>query len=107
MATKFEVNSTRAHNFSMTKRRAATHIYLEKQPQRIQKRRRIQKHDFLRETAFEHAETILKQKVLLLHGPKQKYTISKDYSIPQIKTEYELLIKVQYIGLNPIDWKAP
>ncbi|KAF2437000.1 GroES-like protein [Tothia fuscella] len=48
-----------------------------------------------------------KQEVLLLHDLKQKYALSKDYLVPKLKREDELLIKVQYIGLNPIDWKAP
>lgn len=107
MATKVEVNSARAHNFSMTKRQPARHDYHEIQPHRVQKRRRIQKHDFLRETTFGRADIVQKQQVLLLHGPKQKYALTKDYAVAELKREDELLIKVQYIGLNPIDWKAP
>lgn len=47
------------------------------------------------------------QEVLLLHGPKQRYIHTKDYEIPASNTETEMLVKVQAIGLNPIDWKAP
>jgi hypothetical protein len=107
MATKVEVNSVRAHNFSMTKRQPTRRQYIDAQSNRVQKRRRIQKHDFLRQVTFEHADTIIKQQVLLLHAPKQKYVLTDDYAIPELKNEEELLIKVQYIGLNPIDWKAP
>lgn len=47
------------------------------------------------------------QEVLLLHAPKQRYIITKDYEIPALKDGKEMLVKVQAIGLNPIDWKAP
>lgn len=47
------------------------------------------------------------QEVLLLHGPKQRYVHTKDYEIPVPKDEKEMLVKIQAIGLNPIDWKAP
>lgn len=47
------------------------------------------------------------QEVLLLHAPKQRYIHTKDYQIPSVKDEREMLVKVQAIGLNPIDWKAP
>jgi hypothetical protein len=46
------------------------------------------------------------QKVLLLHGKGHKYEIQEGYAIPNIKDHRELLIKIQYIGLNPIDWKS-
>jgi hypothetical protein len=48
-----------------------------------------------------------KQRVLLLRAKKQRYAIEEDYAVPQVKTGDEVLIKVLYIGLNPIDWKAP
>jgi hypothetical protein len=47
-----------------------------------------------------------KQNVLLLHGKGQRYIRQQDYSVPRIKDDRELLIKVQYVGLNPIDWKS-
>ena len=48
-----------------------------------------------------------KQEQLLLHGPKQEFTLVKDGSIPQLQNEREMLIKVTVLGLNPIDWKGP
>jgi hypothetical protein len=47
------------------------------------------------------------QTVLLLHGPRQEYKLTLDYSVPALKDETELLVQVRSIGLNPIDWKAP
>jgi NADPH:quinone reductase-like Zn-dependent oxidoreductase len=47
------------------------------------------------------------QSVLLLHGAKQPYEVAEGYAVPKAETEHELLVKVQVIGLNPIDWKAP
>ncbi|KAI9711596.1 MAG: hypothetical protein M1812_007118 [Candelaria pacifica] len=48
-----------------------------------------------------------KQEILLLHGSKQKYTLTNDYEIPVVESKREMLIRVSVIGLNPIDWKAP
>ena len=53
------------------------------------------------------AEIPESQTVLLLHAPKQHYQVTSGYAIPQVESEDELLAKVQVIGLNPIDWKAP
>ncbi|KAB5582997.1 chaperonin 10-like protein [Coniochaeta sp. 2T2.1] len=47
------------------------------------------------------------QTVLLLHGAKQPYQVTGSYAVPQAETEHEVLLKVEVIGLNPIDWKAP
>jgi NADPH:quinone reductase-like Zn-dependent oxidoreductase len=47
------------------------------------------------------------QTVLLLHGAKQQYQLAEGLAVPEAETEHELLVKVQVIGLNPIDWKAP
>ena len=47
------------------------------------------------------------QDVLLLHGPKQRYAHTRKHPIPSTKNEREMLVAVQAIGLNPIDWKAP
>ncbi|RFU23894.1 hypothetical protein B7463_g12446, partial [Scytalidium lignicola] len=47
------------------------------------------------------------QDVLLLHGPKQRYAHTTKYAIPELHTEREMLVNVQVVGLNPIDWKAP
>lgn len=47
------------------------------------------------------------QDVLLLHGPKQRYAHTKRHPIPRPENDQEMLIAVEVIGLNPIDWKAP
>lgn len=46
------------------------------------------------------------QTILLLHGKGQSYSLTHDYSVP-VPKEDEILIRVDAIGLNPIDWKAP
>lgn len=52
-------------------------------------------------------DVLQQQEVLLLHGPKQRYAHTRDQAIPGLKNDREMLVKVQVIGLNPIDWKAP
>ncbi|OJD36028.1 alkanesulfonate monooxygenase [Diplodia corticola] len=47
------------------------------------------------------------QDVLLLHGPRQKYSLEKAKDIPSLKSDDEILIQVLAIGLNPVDWKGP
>ena len=47
------------------------------------------------------------QTALLLHEVRQPYSIVKDYAVPDLKAKDEVLIEVEVIGLNPIDWKAP
>lgn len=47
------------------------------------------------------------QDVLLLHGPRQKYSLEKAKEIPSLKSDDEILIQVLAIGLNPVDWKGP
>jgi hypothetical protein len=41
------------------------------------------------------------QKVLLLHGPKQRYTLT-DWPLPTIDDPYDVLIRIEAIGLNPM-----
>lgn len=53
------------------------------------------------------SETLRHQAALLLHAPKQRYTHVKKHDVPEIKDEREMLVKIQVVGLNPIDWKAP
>lgn len=47
------------------------------------------------------------QEVLLLHGPKQKYKHTREHPIPELDKDHDMLVEVEVIGLNPIDWKAP
>ena len=61
-------------------------------------------------TAEEQSERLLvpeTQAVLLLHGARQPYQLTEGYAVPKADNDHELLVKVQVIGLNPIDWKAP
>ena len=71
--------------------------------------------------AFQHLPNP-QQEVLLLHGPRQKYSLQTTGQIPELRAEREILIQVceqskhrsnilttqvVAIGLNPVDWKAP
>lgn len=47
------------------------------------------------------------QEVLLLHAPKQRYMHTREQPIPSLDNDREMLVAVEVVGLNPIDWKAP
>ncbi|KAF2448292.1 GroES-like protein [Karstenula rhodostoma CBS 690.94] len=47
------------------------------------------------------------QSALLLHAIRTPYEIKSGHTIPSIQHDHELLIRVNSVGLNPIDWKAP
>jgi len=49
----------------------------------------------------------LTQKALVLYGLKQQYVLDSQYAVPMVRSPEEILIQVECIGLNPIDWKAP
>lgn len=46
------------------------------------------------------------QDLLLLHGPRQKYSLEKSKDIPELRDDREILVQVLAIGLNPVDWKG-
>lgn len=46
------------------------------------------------------------QDLLLLHGPRQKYSLERARDIPELRGDSEILIQVLAIGLNPVDWKG-
>jgi hypothetical protein len=46
-----------------------------------------------------------KQRQLLLHGARQPYEVEHNRDVPEVFPG-ELLVRVQAIGLNPIDWKS-
>ena len=46
------------------------------------------------------------QTVLILHGARQDYMLQNSYPVPQLKDDRELLVRIGYIGLNPLDWKS-
>ncbi|TKX19994.1 hypothetical protein C1H76_7878 [Elsinoe australis] len=47
------------------------------------------------------------QRVLSLPALRQRYQLEGEYPIPSVQHEYEILVRSEVIGLNPIDWKAP
>ncbi|GME62919.1 putative zinc-binding dehydrogenase protein [Neofusicoccum parvum] len=47
------------------------------------------------------------QTVLLLYQPRTRYALTPKHDTPSLHFEDEVLVKVQAVGLNPIDWKAP
>ncbi|KAF8860517.1 GroES-like protein [Acephala macrosclerotiorum] len=65
------------------------------------KRRKIVQEEEHEEFDVEH------QDVLLLHAPKQRYAHTKKHPVPSIEHDREMLVAVDVVGLNPIDWKAP
>ncbi|OQO14333.1 hypothetical protein B0A48_01209 [Cryoendolithus antarcticus] len=46
------------------------------------------------------------QDLLLLHGPRQKYSLEHSQEIPELRGDDEILVQVLAIGLNPVDWKG-
>ncbi|KAF2020218.1 GroES-like protein [Aaosphaeria arxii CBS 175.79] len=62
-------------------------------------------HHYHRDTA--DVEIPEQQSALLLHAVRQPYEATSEYSIPKLEHDYELLVKVNAVGLNPIDWKSP
>ncbi|TID14087.1 GroES-like protein [Venturia nashicola] len=67
------------------------------------------KSEFQKEVVGDDETVPETQKVLLLRAVKTKYEIVEGYSIPEIESsnEDELVVKVLFVGLNPIDWKSP
>jgi hypothetical protein len=69
-----------------------------------QKRRKVN-------DGFERGEQVIAvpkhQSVLHLHAVRQPYSITECHEIPEIESDSELLVQVEAVGLNPIDWKAP
>ncbi|KAL3482111.1 chaperonin 10-like protein [Aspergillus californicus] len=47
------------------------------------------------------------QSALLVRAAHQPYALVTDHAIPSILHKDEILIKVNAIGLNPVDWKGP
>ncbi|PYI03244.1 oxidoreductase [Aspergillus sclerotiicarbonarius CBS 121057] len=47
------------------------------------------------------------QSALLLKGVGEQYTLVTDHAIPAITKKDEILVKIQAVGLNPVDWKGP
>ncbi|GAA5992984.1 hypothetical protein JCM5350_004307 [Sporobolomyces pararoseus] len=45
------------------------------------------------------------QSALLVHGPRQKYQLSS-IPLPNFQSEDEVLVRIDAIGLNPVDWKS-
>ena len=76
-------------------------------PEPLPKKARSESPDFCREQVTLSSSAIpAQQKVLLLLGKGQRYELEENYAVPEIRDDRELLLKIQYIGLNPIDWKS-
>lgn len=82
------------------------HPWPEPEEEIIPAKRRKIKHDEKQEIEEDDFKTV-HQEVLLLHGPKQRYKHETKQPIPSLKNDREMLIAVEVVGLNPIDWKAP
>lgn len=46
------------------------------------------------------------QNVLLLRELRQRFSVVEDYQVPETRSPDEAVVKIQAIGLNPIDWKS-
>jgi NADPH:quinone reductase-like Zn-dependent oxidoreductase len=62
-------------------------------------------------TSTHHEDEFLRlekpqQDLLLLHGPRQKYTLERAHEIPELRGDDEILVQTLAIGLNPVDWKG-
>ncbi|KAH7067932.1 chaperonin 10-like protein, partial [Paraphoma chrysanthemicola] len=68
------------------------------------KRRRTQDIFQRRDEAHSLPET---QSALQLHAIRQPYDLDEGHPVPTTQHKHELLVRVEAIGLNPIDWKAP
>ena len=63
---------------------------------------------FARKPLASHQQLIPSaQHQLLLSAPKEAYTLVEDASTPSPSNDREVVIQIQTIGLNPIDWKGP
>lgn len=75
-------------------------------PIRGLKRRQTLSATFQREELENPLDTPATQQALLLHAPKEKYCLSQDYPVPTATSDGEVLVRIDAIGLNPIDWKS-
>lgn len=46
------------------------------------------------------------QRALILRGLKQRYELVDDWPFPQLQRPNDVLVRIEAIGLNPIDWKS-
>jgi hypothetical protein len=46
------------------------------------------------------------QSALILHGLRQPYRLTTVHQVPKVLAPNELVIRIQAVGLNPIDWKS-
>ncbi|KAF1943942.1 GroES-like protein [Clathrospora elynae] len=70
------------------------------------KRRKIQEQDEFQCVEGEFPSPRV-QSALMLHAIRQPYELSTDHEVPVVQHNHELLLKVNAVGLNPIDWKGP
>lgn len=48
----------------------------------------------------------LVQKALLLHKIREPFALTEGHHVPQTRHPHELIVRIQAIGLNPVDWKS-
>lgn len=46
------------------------------------------------------------QRALLLHGIRERFVLTERHAVPETREPNELVVKIQAIGLNPVDWKS-
>lgn len=47
------------------------------------------------------------QQQIRIYAPKEPFRLIEDAQLPGLQVEDEVLVRVDSIGLNPIDWKSP
>lgn len=53
------------------------------------------------------AEEIPKhQSILQLRELRQRFAVVESHPVPETRNPEELVVKIQVIGLNPVDWKS-
>ncbi|KAI9650665.1 hypothetical protein NHQ30_000685 [Ciborinia camelliae] len=79
----------------------------ETEPEGIYLHREKSSLDQINNSIYDSDLNVSHQEALLLHGPKQRYAHATEQPIPSLKDDREMLVAVEVVGLNPIDWKAP
>lgn len=46
------------------------------------------------------------QSILQLPDLRQRFVVVESHPVPEIRRPEELVVKIQAIGLNPVDWKS-
>ena len=57
-------------------------------------------------TLLEQSKVPEEQRALVLHAIRERFVLSRKHPTPSLRKPDELLVRIQAIGLNPIDWKS-